>query len=306
MRRLLVCTAVYEAARRFITPWCDSVAAAASRYDGAVSVLLAVDDLTQPERTFAALSRRLPTHFADARGTGRIAAVRSKMLATAISFDTDAYVFLDIDDLAERQCFSAHGAALDEAEISYGDLRLIDEVGREVAPSFFADADVPPRVENARQLIGRNFIGFGNSALRAEAVSASTPTIPESVLAPDWWFFTEMLRNGRKARRTTETVGAYRLHGQSLLGGRASPEPGAVLRRCAIVLAHYRAFPDDPAMSRLVPRVETLMAQIERAPETLEGAMQAACGIAGLWFEDVHRLLYATEPAQSPSASATS
>lgn len=289
--KLLVCTAVYEAGRPFIPAWCDGLLAATARFDGALSVLLLSDGLHATPDAYASIADALPLDIAVAATGSSIASVRRQLLSRARERAVDGVVLFDMDDIPAPDSLSAHANALADAEISYGDVRIIAVDGTELSSSFFAGAGVPGAVSGPTALRFRNFIGFGNAALRKDAILPSALAIPEGLASPDWWFFTTLLHAGHTARRTQQHVAAYRQHPGNLLSGRASPAPQDVLARCRGVLAHCKQFLDEPQLTAYRAKLAELICALERGNGPTAKQLKAACHQPGVWHEDIWRLV---------------
>lgn len=288
MSRVFVCTAVYEAGRRFIPHYCAALIRAAAGRDAVA--LLAVDDLADPGAAFAPLMRRMETHFVAAPPGSTPAAVRATMLEAARRSDAGALILLDLDDIPAPDLIDLHLAALERAEVSFGDVRLVDAEGRPLAESFFEGAGVPEEATSPDALAARNFLGFSNAAIRRDALNERATAIPTDLVAADWWFFTTLLEAGARARRTARRVADYRMHEGNALGGRPDPALPAVLRRAQMMRDHYAALPPSRARAEADRRVARLMDLAARAPDRIAEEAARACAAPGVWFDDVMRL----------------
>jgi len=184
-----------------------------------------------------------------------------------------------------------HGEALSAADISFGDLRLINARGEEIGSRFFDQADVPWQFAGADTIQSRNFLGLSNTALRRSAISDSALAIPDNVVAADWWLFTTLLLSGRKAQRVPGSVADYRIYGANELGAGA-PTSRAELRHVIdIALRHYRAFPAVPELALRRVRLEALADEVAGwSSHDLAIALSASSGRPGVWFESLERL----------------
>ncbi|MBM4232086.1 MAG: hypothetical protein FJ184_15405, partial [Gammaproteobacteria bacterium] len=218
-----ICTSIFEAARPFAPAYILGIQDFVSALGSAPRIILANDGFADPQQ----LRRGLPavSQVVDASGRG-IGGVRHRMLEAAMAAECDVIVFCDFDDRLLPGAVG-HLDALDDADISYGDLELIDTGGNVLAQSFFGGAGIPNEAKGPEVLLNRNFLGFSNTAVRRSALTPAVIDIPDALPTADWWFFSMMLEAGATARRCSGAVAQYRQHGANTLGGRPSPAPEA-------------------------------------------------------------------------------
>ena len=287
---MLVCTAIYEAGRPFLGAWCDSINEAARRYDAPVSILLLIDGMSDARHCCAAISAQIPVQFIEAAPKASIAAVRRAMFAAARITECDAFVFVDMDDVAEPDCLTLHRDALAGADASYGDVRIIAADGREIAASFFAGCDVPASVDSPEPLRRRNFMGLSNTAVRRAGVPTAAYDVPDDVLAVDWWFYSKFLMAGRRANRTRTAVSGYRRHGSNLIGSGQATEAVDLARRCDVVAAHCRHFAQDAVLREFGHRAELLAIEVRADSRAAARQLSRQTNQPFVWHEDIWRL----------------
>lgn len=284
MSRFAVCTALYEAGRPYLAAYRAGLRAAVAGTES--RLVLAVDDFATPDAVIEALREICPVTAVAAPVGATPAAVRQCLIAAGLDTGAEILVFADMDDMLAANAPRLHADALADADISFGDLDLIDARGEFLRRRFFDGVDIPRHVSGPADLAGRNFLGLSNTAVRAAALPEEALHIPADVVAADWWLFTTLLRAGRTARRTMSSVAAYRLYGGNTLGA-GVPATRAELRRAIdIALRHYRAFPATVALAARRGRLEALSQRIEAAPDAqVAAALNACTGRPGVWFE---------------------
>jgi hypothetical protein len=156
--------------------------------------------------------------------------------------------------------------------------------------TFFGRAEIPERVVSSRALTTRNFMGFGNTALRADACATLVDEMPRDIDAVDWWLFTRLLDLGATAQRSVRPVARYRSHDFNVVGPRPASDPSAVLRRCRIVLRHYAALPATPERLAAAAAVRHLMMTIDSDAPGIHQIIATACAAPGVWYEDIQRM----------------
>lgn len=283
MTAFAIATSVYDQDQRFVSDYLAGVADAARGHD--VTLIAAADYGYDASRALAGLSgAAVEIHSADRpqSPTG----LRQLMLDAVAASGADIVIFTDFDDRLISDALAAHESALADADISYGDLELMDESGQSLNRCFFEGAGVPERA-SADALSARNFIGFGNSAVRRKALAAQTVKIPQSVTAADWWFFSTLLNAGLKAKRTDRPVGRYRTHAHSVLGGTGALSPDALRRRAEIALAHYRALSESAPGQDRIGQISNLLDWIAREPDEVAVFAKSLVARRGVWFDDV-------------------
>lgn len=282
MNTVAVCTSIYEAARPFLPAYLDGIRAFSESLGHPVDLVLANDGFLAAEQAFGGTPGAV--HIVDARADG-IGAVRRKMIEAAAS--SDVIVFCDFDDALLAGAVR-HLSTLESADISFGDLQIIDVAGNVVAPNFFKGTHVPSRISSPDALVDRNFLGFSNTAIRRASIRPAAMNIPDKQVAADWWFFTMLLESGAHARRCQRTVAQYRQHGSNTLGGRPSSTPAAVLARCQLFLAHQTALPSSDARTAAALRVGRLADAISASPSHWAPILDRVCGQPGVWFDDLN------------------
>jgi len=287
--KIAICAALYEAGRPFLAPFVAAVSAAAARHDALF--VAAIDGLRDYHAALAGLAERLERVSVEVPPGHTPAGVRRWLLDAAAHSGADVLVFVDMDDVIAPRALDSHLAALADADFSYGDLALIDAAGQPLGRRFFDGARVPARVTDIAAIRDRNFLGFSNTAVRTARISPVALTVPDSVVAADWWFFTMLVLGGLCGQRTAEPVGAYRLHGANLLGAGGPRSVAELIGQSEAMLRHYRAFAAYPALAGRAAALETLLAVAHDAPENdLAARLDGLAQRPGAWFEAVSRL----------------
>jgi hypothetical protein len=295
MMHFALCTSVYESGRPFLADWITAAIAAAeiakganSRVKGcAVSAIIAVDDLVEPEKAFASLSNAMPTVFAQAPAQASTAGVRETMLRAVVQSDADIAVFCDMDDRLHRMAIERHADALIDADFSFGDLQPVDANGQATGGGFFAGADIPETVTEAAQLIDRNWLGFSNTAIMRSRLPEAALAVPDNIIAVDWWFYTQLLKAGLKGARAQGTVADYRFHGNNVLGPKNAADLNEIKHRCDIVRRHYKSLDNDSVMTEKLTNLERLIDRLQKDPHSLAAAVVDARSHAKIWHEDI-------------------
>lgn len=283
--KIAIATSMYRQEPRFVSDYMAGIADAVRGRDD-VMLIAAVEHDFDAARAMTVLPENVSRTVRAADGPATPAAMRRLMVKAAGESDADIVVFTDFDDRLTPQALKLHEDTLADSDISYGDLDVIDANGQETVRRFFDGADVP-YIAGISDLRTRNFIGFGSSAVRRSVLVGGALSIPDNVVAADWWFFSVLLADGHTARRAGGSVAKYRNHANSILGGNAAMSVADLRRRAEIVFSHYRQLPDAIRPADELTKVSGLIAWIDRKPDEAAGLAQRAGKRGGVWFDDV-------------------
>ena len=284
MTRFAICTALYEAGRPYLEAYTAGLRAAVAGTDACL--VLAIDDFDVPAPVITALRGICPVSTIKVRDGATPAQVRQSLITAGLETGGDILIFADMDDMLAANAPGLHEDALAQADISFGDLELMDARGEYLRRRFFDDVDLQRQVDDPAALAGRNFLGLSNTAVRATALPEEALHIPADVVAADWWIFTTLLRAGRTARRTMSPVGAYRLYGGNTLGAGVPATRAQLQRSIDIAMRHYKAFPATRELATRHGRLETMTQLLSAASDTqMAVALNACAGRPGVWFE---------------------
>ncbi len=287
--KIAICAALYEAGRPFLAPFKEAVGNAAAGHD--VGFIAAVDGLQDATAALADLARRLEVITVDVPPGHTPAGVRRDMLSAGQASGAEVLVFADMDDLIAPAAVDLHLDALAQADFSYGDMDLVDTAGHRLGRRFFDQASVPDRVDDVIAIRDRNFLGFSNTAVRADRIAPVALAVPEHIVAADWWFFTMLLLGERRGRKAAGTVGAYRIHDDNTLGAGAPRTVSQAIGQTEAMLRHYRAFAAHPALGSRAADTEKVLAALRSAPaQELAAHLGAPGDDAGAWFEGIGRI----------------
>ena len=112
--------------------------------------------------------------------------------------------------------------------LAFGDARVIDAFGKEIAPSWRIYDGIPDRVSIKAQIAGINHVTGCLSLFRASLLAKILP-IPEGVSVHDRWIAMLAERHGG-IYRLSEAVVKYRLHESNAVGGKPVPPMSQTLK----------------------------------------------------------------------------
>ncbi len=301
--KIAICAALYESGRPFLAGFVKALRAAAVGRD--VVFVAAVDGLVGAKDALFDLAGYLDIVTVDVPAGHTHAGVRRAMLAVGQEIGADVLVFIDMDDLIAPKALDRHLAALAEADFSYGDMDLINVCGRGLGRRFFDNTGVPDQIDDVIAVRDRNFLGFSNTAVYANRIRPVALTVPEDIVAADWWFFTMLLLGGLRGKKTAGSVAAYRIHDANTLGVGAPRTVAEAIGQTEAMLRHYRAFSAHPALAGRADATEKVLEKLRRAPAQ---EFTAHLGVSGdddgAWFEGIGRIAKSLDAAPLADAVA--
>ncbi|MBE0514842.1 glycosyltransferase [Sulfurimonas sp.] len=152
----------------------------------------------------------------------------------------DILIFGDSDDYFEKNRVEKSLEFLKECDIVVNDLTLFDESG------VYEEKYLSHRLENLEVvdfefIKDKNIFGLSNTAIKLKGMRKIA--IPDDLIAVDWYLFSMLLIEGKKAVFTNETISYYRQHQQNTVGlkklDKASFEKGVEVKQ-----KHYKDLND--------------------------------------------------------------
>lgn len=127
----------------------------------------------------------------------------------------DILFFGDSDDYFENNRVEKSLELLKKSEVVVNDLSLFNGNG------VYEEKYLSHRLKNLdvvdfEFIKDKNIFGLSNTAINLSDVYKIT--IPDDLIAVDWYIFSIFLMNGKKAIFTNETVSFYRQHQQNIVG----------------------------------------------------------------------------------------
>ena len=128
----------------------------------------------------------------------------------------DILIFGDSDDYFVQNRVEKSIELLQNNDIVVNDFDLFDENG------IYEEKYISNRVENnaiikASFIEDKNIFGLSNSALNLNILK-NRVIFEKDIVAVDWFLFKNLLRNGKKAIFTNETISFYRQHKENIVG----------------------------------------------------------------------------------------
>ncbi|EME9802044.1 NeuD/PglB/VioB family sugar acetyltransferase [Vibrio alginolyticus] len=149
--------------------------------------------------------------------SGNIAKNREVMCQFALHNQYDVAVFADIDDYFSENRIAHSLELLREHDIVVNDLTSFSE-NKELAVRILSSR-IADRDEISLEFIrDKNLFGLSNTAIRLQGLDADTLRFPSSLIAVDWFLFTQLLYQSKRAVFTNQAITFYRQHQENTVG----------------------------------------------------------------------------------------
>lgn len=149
----------------------------------------------------------------------------------------DILIFGDSDDYFEKNRIEKSVELLKKNDIVINDLSLFDENG------IYETKYISNRIENnsiidLEFIKDKNIFGLSNTAILLNDID--TLVIPNDLIAVDWYIFTLLLLDNKKAIFTNETVSYYRQYNNNTIGIKGI-DLASFKRSIEVKKKHYRS-----------------------------------------------------------------
>jgi hypothetical protein len=171
-------------------------------------------------------------------GANSIAKNRELLVKYAIDNNYAYGVFGDIDDYFQSNRIETSVALLADHDIVVNDLTPF--CGQE----RLAENTLSSRLDNLTSISwdyvkDKNIFGMSNTAIKLEGLVSADIECPPELVAIDWFLFSNLLLQGKKAIFTNDTVTYYRQYSGNTVGiGVIAKE--TILKAIEVKLIHYR------------------------------------------------------------------
>lgn len=178
--------------------------------------------------------------------SGSFANVRQTGFNEILAKGYGQVLFGDFDDCFSPERVAKARALLVKWDVVVNDVSLF---GSREEETYFSR-----RIEDGTQIqlkdiLTRNFMGFSNTAVRAECLKN---IVLADTVAVDWYLFSRLLANGAKAVFCRESLTGYRQH-----AGNMAAFGGNEKRRREVKSIHYQALKRDcPELGPVIERLQ--------------------------------------------------
>lgn len=216
-----------------------------------------------------------------------IPAVRAALF-TQLKANTQAdyYVFIDIDDRLRHDALALHAQTLEHADFSYGDQVLFEKnFDTPTGKSLFEIITAPDQLSDPADLRHGNCVGLSALALTRKALTMLPYTLPDELIATDWYLAVKMLEaglQGQKSGRVTD----YCLTGSALRALETAQTVQDWLERTQAAYAHLAALSENKQLEKIIYFEE----ELQTHTEYILNLAKEVCPEKPMWYEDVNVL----------------
>ncbi len=283
-----ICSAIYDKASPYIDEFLAGINDAISTYGnkGKVELLLVNDGFKDYEK-LNKMRDIFPVEIINAPQSVSTAKVRNVLLNYAREYGQEAIVFTDCDDILESTALVEHIKILNKYDFSFGDQILIDQAGNLLGNSLYASWAVPKFTSGISDLINGNFIGFSGAAINKSCLNRTVCDVPDDVIATDWWFFSELLIEGKSGAMTEQPVVKYRQYHGNFHGAHPKPNLKSIKKRVRIAKQHYSNLSEIENVKMYLQYIETLEKAIVEDPDAVLALADNESINSEYWYSDV-------------------
>ncbi|GIA47151.1 NeuD/PglB/VioB family sugar acetyltransferase [Vibrio cholerae] len=159
----------------------------------------------------------LNLNIIELESSGNIAKNREAMCQFALQNQYEVAVFADIDDYFSENRIAHSLELLREYDIVVNDLTAFNknkELAVQILSSRITDGD-----EISLDFIrDKNIFGLSNTAIKLLDMDAGTLRFPSELIAVDWFLFTRLLCQSKRAVFTNKAITFYRQHQENTVG----------------------------------------------------------------------------------------
>lgn len=166
-----------------------------------------------------------------------IAKNRESLVKYAISSGYNYAIFGDIDDYFDSNRIEVSKSLLQSCDIVVNDLTSFS------SKNVLVEKFISNRVENHTEIplnfiMDKNIFGLSNTAIKLKGLLSEHISFPSKLIAVDWFFFSNLLLNNKKAIFTNETLTYYRQHDGNT-AGIGTINANTIVRAIKVKLIHY-------------------------------------------------------------------
>ena len=178
-------------------------------------------------------------HIIELPGVGCVAKNREALIKHALFCGYHTAIFGDIDDYFDRQRVEVVELLLKNNDIVINDLTAFNQQKLTHEHIFSS------RIDNLAEIpsdliIDRNIFGLSNTAIKLQEMTAKDISFPSKLIAVDWYFFSNLLLNNKKAIFTNDTITYYRQHDNNT-AGIGTINASTILKAIKVKLIHYHS-----------------------------------------------------------------
>jgi hypothetical protein len=211
MRKFAFLTTIYPIDERYITDFFHSLI---NQTDTDFDLIILNDDYLE----FSALKKQYSgLSIIELKSANNIALNRERLIKYAIDNNYCFALFGDIDDYFESNRVQVSKSLLEASDIVVNDLTSFSSVGV-INEKILSSRIVNNSVITLDFILEKNIFGLSNTAIKLDGLQSQDIMFSPDIVAVDWYFFSTLLLQGRRAVFTSDTVTYYRQHDSNTVG----------------------------------------------------------------------------------------
>lgn len=167
-------------------------------------------------------------------------------------------VFADSDDYFSNNRVSVSKNLLMQYDLVASEIVIVDQHGDTIEPDYFSNRISDCQIISRDYLIDKNIFGLGNSAIKGSLLKPIT--IPQELVAVDWFIFSNLMVGNTKAIFSNAAKCYYRQHHNNAIGF-TEITPERLKKSIKNKLLHYKAMSSEhseyEAYYKLIEETET-------------------------------------------------
>lgn len=188
-------------------------------------------------------------------GTNRISTNREIGITYAIEQKYEYLLLCDVDDYFSPHRIEKSISSIVNVDIVVHDLDIVDANRKVIFEHYFSKSIDSNVALNPSFLLTKNIFGFSNTALRVSKLQKIS--FPKDLRIVDWYYFTNLLNEGLKAKFIPEALTEYRQHSGNMIGI-TTYTLDVFKKLLQLKKKHYSYFMDNPTYSQLYEEMESI------------------------------------------------
>ena len=287
MKKIIYCSSFYEKGRIFIDDFFRSLLNINNKFFDKITLNIVIDDLLDAKNALEKFKNKVNINLTYVSKKHTITEIRNILIKNACMLNGDILIFIDMDDLLLENNLIAHREALEHADISFGDMSIVDKNGDFLNKNLFDKTRLPNLIKDYKPLLTGNFMGLSNTAIRKNVLEKNFIEIPSHLVATDWWLYTMLLLKGCIAKKTKYKVASYRQHANNVLGYRNNNQLDAFLKTCKIAKEHFLSLPNLLDFKNAVTKITIVEEFALKNPSIVLKSLNKKKNFKNVWFSEI-------------------
>ena len=290
MKKIIICSSFYESGRKYLDDFFYHLNTIKKNTSDEVILNVAVDDLVNPNLSLKKYKNIIDINLNITNQKFTITEIRNILIKSALNLEGDVLIFIDMDDLIAEDNIITHLEALQDSDISYGDMNIIDENKKYLNSNLFDNTNLPDCVTDYKPLLEGNFMGLSNTAIQATSLKKYFMDVPQHLVATDWWLYTMLLYQGCTAKKTRCKVASYRQHESNVLAYKNYINLNTFINTCKIAEEHFSSLPKLKDFRVALKQVKEVKQLALNYPKETMKLLSRKNNYRSIWFSEIFKV----------------